>query len=128
MMRDALVGHYRGYIACLNRRDWAGLGRYVGEDVCYNGERIGLDGYRAMLIADVRAIPDLNFSVEQLICDPPVVAARLSFDCHPAGMLFGIAVNGRRVRFEENVFYAIGSGRIRDVRSVIDKAAVAGQC
>ncbi len=62
MMRDALVGHYRGYIACLNRRDWAGLGRYVGEDVCYNGTRIGLDGYRAMLIADVRAIPELSAS------------------------------------------------------------------
>jgi predicted ester cyclase len=28
---------YRGYIACLNKQDWSNLGRFVGDDVRYNG-------------------------------------------------------------------------------------------
>jgi predicted ester cyclase len=40
---------YRGYIACLNRQEWPNLGQFVDENVHYNGERIGLSGYRAML-------------------------------------------------------------------------------
>ena len=40
---------YRGYIACLNKQDWSKLGVFVGDDVKYNGQRIGLSGYREML-------------------------------------------------------------------------------
>lgn len=118
---------YRGYISCLNRQDWPNLGRFVGDDVHYNGERIGLSGYRQMLEGYFRAIPDLNFDIELLICEPPHVASRLRFDCTPAGNLFGLPVNGKRVRFSENVFYEFCDGRIASVWSVIDKAAIEAQ-
>lgn len=118
---------YRGYIACLNKQDWSNLGKFVHEDVHYNGGYIGLSGYRQMLKGDFRAIPDLHFDITLLICEPPRVASRLQFDCRPTGMLFGIAVNGRRVQFAENVFYEFLDGRIRNVWSAIDKAAIAAQ-
>ena len=118
---------YRNYIACLNKQDWPNLGKFVDEDVHYNDAYLGLSGYRAMLEADFRAIPDLHFNIRLLICDPPQVASRLQFDCTPKGMLFGIAVNGRRVQFAENVFYEFLNGRIRNVWSIIDKAAIAAQ-
>ncbi|MBE3636673.1 ester cyclase [Mangrovicoccus algicola] len=126
-MQDAMRALYSGYIDCLNRQDWARLGQFVGPDVRHDGRDLGLAGYRAMLEADFRAIPDLRFAVVQLVCEPPVIAARLEFDCHPAGRLFGIAVDGRRVRFAENVFYETRDGLIREVWSVIDKAAIAAQ-
>ncbi len=50
---------YRDYIACLNKQDWQNLGQFVHEEVHYNGERIGLSGYREMLEGDFRAIPDI---------------------------------------------------------------------
>ena len=118
---------YRNYIACLNKQDWPNLGKFVDEDVHYNEAYLGLSGYRGMLEADFRAIPDLHFNIRLLICDPPQVASRLQFDCTPKGMLFGIAVNGRRVQFAENVFYEFLNGRIRNVWSIIDKAAIAAQ-
>ncbi|MEZ2333224.1 ester cyclase [Mesorhizobium sp. RCC_202] len=127
-MADHQLTHvYRGYIACLNDQDWDNLGRFVGDAVQYNGETIGLEGYRGMLESDFTAIPDLRFNIEFLVCEPPRVAVRLHFDCHPKGVLFGLPVHGKRVTFAENVFYEFRDGRIREVWSVIDKAAIQAQ-
>ena len=127
MTRADLSVAYRGYIACLNNQDWTNLGTFVHEDVHYNGKRIGLSGYREMLEADFRAIPDLYFDIQLLISEPPCVASRLRFDCTPKGSLFGFPVNGRKVQFAENVFYEFLDGQIAKVWSVIDKAAIASQ-
>jgi predicted ester cyclase len=127
MMTADLSDIYRNYIACLNQQDWPNLGRFVDDDVHYNGERIGLSGYRAMLENDFRAIPDLYFDIHLLISEPPRIASRLRFDCTPTGLLFGLPVNGRRVSFTENVFYEFLDQRIANVWSVIDKAAIEAQ-
>ncbi|MCF1504496.1 ester cyclase [Afifella sp. H1R] len=122
-----IAAFYRAYIDCLNRQDWEDLHLYVSRDVHYNGKSLGLHGYEAMLVEDHRSIPDLYFKIERLVCEPPMIASRLWFDCTPAGTLFDLPVNGKRVQFSENVFYEVENGRIRNVWSVIDKAAVAAQ-
>jgi predicted ester cyclase len=118
---------YRGYIACLNQQDWAKLGRFVDDEVTYNGQRIGLSGYREMLERDFHEIPDLRFEIQLLICEAPHIASRLQFDCTPVGTFLGLPVNGKRIAFSENVFYEFQENRIRQVWSVIDKAAVERQ-
>jgi predicted ester cyclase len=127
MTKTDLSDIYRNYIACLNRQDWPNLGRFVHDDVHYNGKRIGLSGYREMLEADFRAIPDLHFDIDLLISDPPRVASRLNFNCTPKAVLFGLSVNGRKISFTENVFYEFLDQRIEKVWSVIDKAAIEAQ-
>ncbi|MGY8705547.1 ester cyclase [Bradyrhizobium sp. 18BD] len=127
MTRDDVAGIYRDYIACLNRQDWPALGQFVHDDVAHNARPFGLSGYRGMLEQDFREIPDLQFNVELLISDPPNIAARLKFDCTPVGTFLGLAVNGRRVSFCENVFYEFREEKIRQVWSVIDKAAIEAQ-
>ena len=127
MTKADLSDIYRNYIACLNQQDWPNLGRFVHDDVHYNGKRIGLSGYRAMLEEDFLAIPDLYFDIHLLISEPPRVASRLRFDCTPKGLLFGLPVNGRKVSFAENVFYEFLDQRIEKVWSVIDKAAIEAQ-
>ena len=127
MTGEGIIDRYRGYIACLNSQNWTELEHFVHHEVHYNGVRVGVDGYRQMLENDFRAIPDLQFSIALLIAEPPQVAVQLRFDCTPIGDLFGFAVNGTRVSFSENVFYAFSEGKIHDVWSVIDKAAVGDQ-
>lgn len=127
MTGDEITDCYRGYIACLNSRNWPELGRFVHDEVHYNGKLVGLGGYRQMLEGDVQAIPDLQFNIGLLIAEPPHMAAQLRFACTPIGELFGYAVNGKRVAFTENVFYEFGEGKIRSVWSVIDKTAVGDQ-
>jgi predicted ester cyclase len=127
MTKTALADLYRGYIACLNRQDWPNLHRFVADDARHNGRPFGLPGYRAMLERDFQEIPDLKFSIELLICDPPHVASRLRFDCRPKGLFLDLPVNGRRVNFAENVFYQFRDERIAEVWSVIDKGAIEAQ-
>ena len=118
---------YRDYIDCLNKQDWPKLGQFVDDDVHYNGQRIGLSGYREMLERDFREIPDLHFDIQLMISDPPYIATRLGFDCKPKGEFLGLPVNGKRVSFAENVFYEFRRERIAQVWSVIDKAAIEAQ-
>jgi predicted ester cyclase len=127
MTRADLSDIYRSYIACLNRQDWSNLGKFVHEEVRYNGKWIGLSGYREMLEGDFRAIPDLHFAIQLLVSEPPRVASRLCFDCRPRAALFGLPVNGKKVQFAENVFYEFVDARIENVLSIIDKAAIASQ-
>ena len=126
-MSDDLRSFYRAYIDGLNRRAWTELGSFVHDAVVHNGRRLGVSGYRAMLEEDVRRIPDLRFTIDLLVCDAATVAARLLFDCTPVGAFLGLPVDGRRISFAENVFYAVRDGRIGTVWSVIDKAAVEAQ-
>ncbi|CCE08251.1 conserved hypothetical protein [Bradyrhizobium sp. STM 3843] len=127
MTRNELSDIYRDYIACLNRQDWPQLGQFVADDVHHNERPFGLAGYRAMLEQDFREIPDLYFNVELLISDPPYIASRLKFECTPKGQFLGLAVNGKRVSFAENVFYLFQDAKIWRVWSVIDKAAIEAQ-
>ncbi|MDM9627350.1 ester cyclase [Rhizobium sp. S152] len=127
MSTSTLAEIYRGYIDCLNKQDWPSLGRFVDDNVSYNGQRVGLSGYRDMLVRDFEAIPGLSFTIDFIVADGPRLGSRLLFDCTPKGQLFGFPVNGRRVAFTENVFYEFAEGRIIAVWSVIDKAAIEAQ-
>jgi predicted ester cyclase len=118
---------YRDYIDCLNRQDWGLLAQFVDAEVRYNGERIGLSGYREMLERDFREIPDLHFDIQLLVCEPPRIASRLGFNCTPKGSFLGLEVNGRKVFFAENVFYEFDERKITAVWSIIDKAAIERQ-
>ena len=118
---------YRGYIACLNAQDWDRLGNFVHDEAKHNGRSFGLAGYRAMLENDFREIPDLKFNIGMLIVENLRLAARLDFDCTPRGTFFNLPINGRKVVFAEHVFYEFRDGKIIDVWSVIDTAAIQRQ-
>jgi predicted ester cyclase len=121
MVKTNLADIYRGYIACLNTQDWPKLAQFVHDEVSYNGQRIGLSGYREMLERDFDEIPDLYFDIQLLISDPPYIASRLGFNCTPKGKFLGLHVNGKRISFTENVFDEFRSEKIERVWSVIDR-------
>ncbi|WP_413795352.1 MULTISPECIES: ester cyclase [unclassified Pseudomonas] len=126
-MTSNLADLYNDYIACLNAQDWENLGLFVHKEVVHNARRLGLQGYRSLLQANYRDIPDLRFEIEFLVIDPPKLAARLAFNCTPTGEFLDLAVNGTRIAFAENVFYGFEDSRIREVWSVIDKDAIEAQ-
>lgn len=127
MSEQDLPTLYRAYIDCLNRQDWPSLGDFVHDDAIHNGRRLGLSGYREMLERDFHEIPDLRFNIRLLTCEESMIASRLDFHCSPKGRFLDLPVNGRKVSFSENVFYAFRAGKIAEVWSVVDKAAIEAQ-
>jgi len=127
MIQANLCDVYRDYIACLNQQDWPKLEQFVHDEVYYNGQWIGIMGYREMLEKDFNEIPDLYFDIQLLISDPPHIASRLRFNCTPKGSFLGLHVNGKRVSFTEHVFYEFRGVQIEQVWSIIDKAAIEAQ-
>lgn len=127
MTKAELQGIYRDYIACLNRQDWSRLACFVDNDVRYNGNQIGLAGYRSMLEANFTEIPDLHFNIELVVAEPPYIASRLHFNCTPRGKFLNLDINGAYVSFTENVFYKFHDKKIVQVWSVIDKTAIEAQ-
>ena len=127
MIKTDLSAIYRDYIDCLNERDLPRLNQFVHCEVQYNGQQIGLAGYRRLLEKDFSEIPDLHFNIQLLVADSAYVASRLTFDCSPRQKFLGLDVNGKRVSFTENVFYEFEREKIRRVWSVIDKAAIEDQ-
>ena len=127
MIKTDIADVYRNYIDCLNQQDWPKLGQFVHDDAVHNGRQVGLTGYRELLEKDFDDIPDLHFSVQMLISQPPYVASRLAFDCTPKGIFLWLPVNGTRVSFTENVFYEFRGEKICQVWSVIDKVDIETQ-
>lgn len=118
---------YRYYIACLNSRRLDNLHLFVDEEVVYNNRKIGLPGYIKMLEQNFTEIPDLQFELQLLIYEKEYIASRLIFDCTPKETFLGLPVNGRNIVFTENVFYQFHDRKIKEVWSIIDKAAIETQ-
>lgn len=64
---------------------------------------------------------------DYLNSEPPYISSRLRFDVTPKGQFLGLPVNGRSVLLYENVIYKYEDGKIKQVWSVIDKAAIEAQ-
>jgi predicted ester cyclase len=118
---------YQDYIDCLNRQDWKNLTQFVDDEVQYNGHRIGVTGYRDLLVDDFRQIPDLYFDIQLIVSDGSQIASRLKFNCTPTSKFLGLDVNGKKISFTENVFYEFRAEKIWKVWSIIDKRAIESQ-
>ncbi len=122
-----LERRYRAYLAALNNRRLGELDAHVADEVLYNGETLTRGGYRNMIAADLAAIPDLVFDAHLIVATGDRVACRLVFDCTPRSRFLGFEPDGGRLTFAEHVFYRYDGGRIAEVASLIDRAAIAEQ-
>lgn len=118
---------YRNYISCLNSRKLELLDQFVDENVTHNNREMGIEGYRMMLKQNFSDIPDLWFDIQLLIHASNYIACRLSFYCKPIKLFLGLPINGQQVQFTENVFYYFENNKIKEVWSVVDKAAIEAQ-
>ena len=126
-MDSGLRQRYLAYLAVLNERRFVDLVDFVAESLTYNGSPQTREQYQDQRRREAALIPDLRFDVDLLVVEDDRVACVLRFDCTPQGGFLGLPVSGRRIRFDEHVFYRFGDGLITEVRSLIDREAVRRQ-
>lgn len=122
-----LEATYRAYLGLLNDRRFDELMSYVHDDLTYNGEPMTRSDYAHERAAEVHTIPDLAFQIDTIVVQHNHVACRLWFECTPVRTFLGLEPTGATISFAEHVFYEFEDGRIRHVRSLIDRDAVAAE-
>ena len=127
MAHDPLESTYLAYLGVLNDRRFGELDRYVCDELVYNDKPLTRQEYAELIAADVRAAPDLRYEAHLLSSGDDLVACRLWFNCTPTATFLGLEPTGAAVSFAEHVFYRFEDGRIAQVWSLIDRAAVASQ-
>jgi predicted ester cyclase len=127
MTNDELAAHYRRYLQYLNDRRVRELQDFAHETLVYNGETKTRAEYQDLIAQGIAAAPDLHFEIGLLVVDNGHVACRIEFNCRPQGEFLGLQPSGKRVSFAEHVFYRFRDGKIAEVWSLIDRAAVAAQ-
>lgn len=117
---------YRRYLACLNRRQFDELARFVHDPVFHNERELSIAEFAQLLRRDVEEIPDLHYAIEQLLVADDQVACRIRFDCTPVAFR-GLPAAERMISFAEHAFYRYEAGRIARIWSVVDMDAIRAQ-
>src|SRR5262249_29826630 len=87
--------------------DW--LGHWAGF-----GEERGVEGFKRLAGAVIRAFPDLQITVEDALADGARVVRRVTWTGAHPGPYLGIAPTGRSVRAEATVIMRIVGGKIAE--------------
>jgi len=87
--------------------DW--IGHWAGV-----GEEHGVEGFKRLAGAYLRAFPDLQITVHDVLTDGDKVVRRVSFTGTHQGPFLGIPPTGRAVRGEGIVILRIADGKIAE--------------
>ena len=86
-----------------------------------NSQATGAAGVREKIQALRSAFPDLRFTLEELIGEDAIVAARYRWQGTHRGLFLGIAPTGRRLSVRGMDFYRLDDGRVIEHWDVIDE-------
>ncbi|MDO4130601.1 ester cyclase [Clavibacter michiganensis] len=87
----------------------------------------GLDGYLQILGVMRGAIPDVQWTLEQLVVEGDHVAARFELRGTHGGESVGVPATGRPIAVGASAFYRFADGRIIDEVGQPDLLALLGQ-
>jgi steroid delta-isomerase-like uncharacterized protein len=87
--------------------DW--VGHYAGI-----GEVQGVDGFKRVAAAYLRAFPDLAIAVHDALGDGDRIVRRVSFTGTHQGPFLGVPATGRQIRVEGTVILRIVGGQIAE--------------
>ena len=127
MTGTELEALYHRYIDRLNEHRFGELDEFVHEQLTYNGEPMTAFNYGYLIARNAAAILDLRFHIDFLVADGFRLACRLVFNCTPESEFLGLQPNGRTILFAEHAFYKFRDGKIEEVWSLLDRAAVEAQ-
>lgn len=117
----------RFYAEVINGRDLDAIDVLLTEDFRHDGELRGREGQRPAVAAFLDAFPDLEHSIDQILAEGDLVAARQTWSGTHEGEFAGVAPTGRRVEFGSTAILEIRGGMIAAAWDRVDVAGLMGQ-
>jgi predicted ester cyclase len=117
--------------AAENRHDLSDLERWVWDDLVMERPGaepvLGVDGYRSLMEAWFRALPDYRSVLDRQIVQGGCVARHWRITGTHIGELAGIAPTGRSLELAGATFLDIVGGRCRRIWVLVDRASLRAQ-
>ncbi len=126
MPNTDLKDFYERYIAGLNARDWVAVGALIADDVHVNGTAYKRENVIASLEGIADAVPDFQWTVQDLFTDEYRIAARLHDTGTPVKPFLGHEPTGGSLSIMEYGSYRVENGLFVDMWFLID-AMTAGE-
>ena len=122
-----LEGIYRRYLASLNSRRFEELGEFVHDPIRFNGEVTSLADYAAAIQANIEAVPDFHWEIENIVAQNDLLAVRLTDTGTPTSEWLGYAPSGRAFSTHEFAVYRFRGGKVAEMWFLLDAPSVAAQ-
>lgn len=120
MTHAELREFYEHYIAALNAHEFHRLDEFVADQLTHFGDAVTRDQVRAALTAQVDAVPDLKWRLDDLKVSGNEVAARLTNTGTPVKEWLGVAPTGTSFEVTEYALYRVRDGRFINMTNLQD--------
>ncbi|WP_052425306.1 ester cyclase [Streptomyces fulvoviolaceus] len=87
----------------------------------------GLDTYRGIVAANMKAFPDLKWTVEDMRAEGDTVAIRYTMTGTHEGPFAGVEGTGKKIQAESFAFYRLSHGKIVEERAQLDMLGILTQ-
>ncbi|MDP4510241.1 ester cyclase [Nonomuraea turcica] len=111
-------------------RDPALARKFVSPDIVvhFGGQTWqGWDIYLGIVAANLKAFPDLKWTVEDMRAEGDTVAIRYSMTGTHKGPFAGVEATGKAIRSESMTFYRLSHGKIVEERAQLDMLGILRQ-
>ncbi|MCZ0998566.1 ester cyclase [Streptomyces mirabilis] len=104
--------------------------KFIGPDIVMHfGGRTqqGRDTYLGIIAANMKAFPDLRWTVEDMRAEGDTVAIRYTMTGTHKGPFAGVETTGRAIRAKSMAFYRLAHGKIVEERAQLDMLSILQQ-
>jgi predicted ester cyclase len=127
MSESDLRGFYLRYMEELNAHQFGNMAEFIDDRTTLNGEPATRDDLIAVQKADVDAVPDLHWELEELLFDGDRLAARLVNTGTPVKEWLGVAPTGASFEIVEYAIYQVRDGRFVHMTALHDASELRRQ-
>jgi steroid delta-isomerase-like uncharacterized protein len=93
----------------------------------WNGQELDRDGFKQRLVASRAAFPDLEFEIDDVVCQDSRVALSWTMRGTNSGPLAGHAPSGSSIEVRGLTIYYLEAGQLTGHRQVVDRLAIVQQ-
>ncbi|KAI3320948.1 hypothetical protein HD806DRAFT_546767 [Xylariaceae sp. AK1471] len=111
------------FFNCINARTMASeLPKICHPELMHSGKKLTLDAYLGLVEKGISAIPDVQFTVQDVVADQDTqrVFVRLEHHCTPTKEVGGLVPNGQSVKFAEIAIHQFDDGKISRMWAIVD--------
>ncbi|WP_439657197.1 ester cyclase [Lentzea sp. HUAS TT2] len=127
MSDSDLRSFYLRYIDAINAHETDRMDQFINDRTTLNGEPATREDILAVQRADVEAVPDLHWELEELLFDGDRLAARLVNTGTPVKEWLGVAPTGASFEIAEFAVYQVRDGRFIHMTALHDAAELRRQ-